>query len=248
MLIKSTNLANARLMDFFQVMSILNGFLTQEDLETLQLKPYADDFSAQFIVFDNALKQALKTGYTEQVIIADDARDAVLTGFLGTVRSLMYFPDAAVADAAAKIMNIIEKYGTGIQRLPQREETAVITNLMQDLRANSADIQSITGLITWVDKLDEANKAFDALYNSRTEKEAEFIVGLTRTERAAMQTDFENLSRGIDAYAFINGEENYKPLANKINTEIANVQQAIKARATMAKNAAANSNPDVSEK
>ena len=146
------------------------------------------------------------------------------------------------------IMNIIEKYGTGIQRLPQREETAVITNLMQDLRANSADIQSITGLITWVDKLDEANKAFDALYNSRTEKEAEFIVGLTRTERAAMQTDFENLCRGIDAYAFINGEENYKPLANKINTEIANVQQAIKARATMAKNAAANSNPDVSEK
>ena len=66
-------------------------------------------------------------------------------------------------------------------------------------------------------------------------KEVEFIAALTRTERANMQAAFEKLAQAIEAYAFIDGEAPYKTLADTINTEIANVQQATKARASMNK-------------
>lgn len=237
MLIKSTNLQNARLMDFYQVMSITADFLHKEDLPALKLTEVSNEFFITFEVFDKAMKQAMKTGYTDQIIAADDARDAILTGFLGALRSMLYFPDKAISAAAAQLMTVVDKYGSGIQRLPQREETAVITNLLQDLRntENAPHVQA-TSLTMWIDKLDEANKTFDSLYTHRTEKEAEFIIGLTRTERANMQAVFEKLCRSIEAYGFIEGEEKYKPLADKINVEVTNVQQATKARATMAKN------------
>ena len=85
----------------------------------------------------------------------------------------------------------------------------------------------------WVDKLELSNNKFDNLYVNRNEKESEFISGLTRTERANTQSAFEKLVRAIEANAYLKGEAAYKALADKINTEIANVQQAAKSRATM---------------
>jgi len=152
---------------------------------------------------------------------------------------LVYFPDTTIVAAAAQLLIVIDKYGSGIARLPQREETATLTNMVTDLRnADNAPLLQTTNLTAWVDKLDEANRTFDDLYSHRTEKESEFITGLTRTERANMQATFEKLVQAIEAYSFINGEAAYKPLAEKINTEVANVQQAAKARATLAANAA----------
>lgn len=236
MLIKSTNLTNTRLMDFYQVMSITAGFVQKEDVTGLNLKTYTDDFSAAFVSFDKALKQAQKTGYTELIIEADDERDNILAGMLGSLRAMLRFPDKDVADAAAKLILVTDKYGSGVARLPQREETAVLTNLVEDLRnTENAPLLQKVGLTAWVDKLDLSNKAFDDLYTHRTEKEAEFITGLTRTERSNMQTAFEKLCRAIDSNGFINGDTNYKPLADKINTEVAKVQQSSKARATSKK-------------
>jgi len=239
MLIESTNLAIARLMDFYQVMSLINGFLHKEDVAALNLTAVTGGFNSAFVSLDTSLKQAQKTGYTDAIISSDDNRDSVLTGFLGTARNLVYFPDTTIVAAAAQLLIVIDKYGSGIARLPQREETATLTNMVTDLRnADNAPLLQTTNLTAWVDKLDEANRTFDDLYSHRTEKESEFITGLTRTERANMQTAFEKLAQAIEAYSFINGEAAYKPLAEKINTEVANVQQAAKARATLAANAA----------
>ena len=122
--------------------------------------------------------------------------------------------------------------------MPQREETAVLTNIVSELRSpeNAVALQK-SGLSIWVDKLADANLAFDELYAHRTEKESEFITGLTRTERANTQAAFEKLVRAIEANAYLKGEAQYKPLAEKINTEVAKVKQAAKARTTLNANA-----------
>lgn len=236
MLIKSTNLSKARLMDFYQVMTLTSGYLAKEDLAVLKLLQVNTEFETAFLSFDKAIKQAQKTGITDLLIPADDNRDNILIGFTAATRSMLRFPDAEVAQSAARILNISEKYGDGVARLPQREESAVLTNMVNELQnAENAPLLEKTGLTLWVQKLKEANIAFDLLYASRTEKEAEFIAGLTRTERANMQAAFEKLAQAIEAYAFIDGEAPYKTLADTINTEIANVQQATKARASMNK-------------
>ena len=239
MLIKSTNLDKARLMDFYQVMKLISGFLQKVDFASLSLTEVVGVFNIAFAALDNALKQAQKTGYTDAIIAADDDRDNILIGMLGALHSLIRFPDKAIADAAAQLLVVADKYGAGVARLPQREESAVLTNLVTDMRSDgNATLLQTSGVAIWVDKLDESNQAFDELYSKRTEKEAEFITGLTRTERANVQAAFEKLAQAIEAYAFINDEAAYKPLADKINTEVANVQQAAKARATLAANAA----------
>jgi hypothetical protein len=238
MLIKSTNLERARLMDFYQVMSLTNSFLQKEDTTQLNLTTVTGDFNTAFVRLDSALKQAQKTGYTDAIIAADDQRDSILTGFLGALRSMVRFPDKTVAAAVTQLLVVTGKYGSGVARLPQREETAALTNMVTELRnTTNAPLLQTANLTVWVDHIDTANRAFDDLYSHRTEKEAAFITGLTRTERTNMQAAFEKLVQAIESYAFINGEALYKPLTEKINTEVAKVQTAAKSRTTMAANA-----------
>ena len=110
----------------------------------------------------------------------------------------------------------------------------MIKNIITELRLpeNMMLLQN-TGLIMWLEKVEQTNIEFDNLYVNRNEKEAEFISGLTRAERARMQAAFEKLVRAIEANAYLRGEDAYKSLAEKINTEVANVQQAAKSRATL---------------
>ena len=234
MLVKSTNLANARFMDFYQVMSLVLGFLSKEDMYQLNMAQEANDFRTVLGIFEKAIKQAQKTGITDALILADNERDNVYTGFTGSLRSMTRFPEAIIAQSATKLLLITDKYGEGVARLPQREETGVIKNIIAELRMpeNTTLLQS-TGLAMWLSKLEEANTKFDTLYVNRNEKESEFISGLTRTERANMQAAFEKLVRAIEANAYLRGEAVYKSLAEKINTEVANVQQAAKSRATL---------------
>ena len=237
MLIQSTNLNNVRLMDFYQVMYATTGFLRKEDLVALGINSVTDDFNLKFTAFDAALKQARKTGYTEAIITADDVRDNVTIGFTLVIDGYTRFPDTTIADAATRLQNVLGKYGSGVARLPQREETATLTNIVTEMRSEAvAPYLDTVGLRSWVNKLDETNRAFEELYTHRTEKEAEFITGLTRTERTNMQAAFEKLAQAIDAFSFINGETNYQQLANKINQAVADAQQATRARATQATN------------
>ena len=234
MLIKSINLGRARLMDFYQVMSLVLSFLSKEDLVALNLAQEAGDFQTVFDIFDKAIKQAQKTGITDDVIAADDERDNIFTGFTGSLHSLTRFPDADIAQSATKLLLILEKYDNDVTRLPQREETGVLKSISTELKTpENVVLLQKTNQTLWATKLDESNTKFENLYEHRTEKEAEFIAGLTRTERANTQAAFEKLVRAIEANAYLKGEAAYKPLADKINTEVANVQQAAKSRATM---------------
>ena len=237
MLINSTNLKAARLMDFYQVMKIVATFLRKADLATLQLNNYANAFYAMFDDFDKAIKQALKTGFTDELLEADRARDSALTGFLNVLRGTLLFPDEGVIAAARVLMDIVEKYGSGIQRLPQREETAAIHKIVAEMtNAENSYNLSKTGLAEWVNRLNSTNRTFETLYISRTEKEAEFIAGLTREERAKMQAAFEKICEAINALSFVNGEAAYKTLAESINQEVENVQIAAKQRSTRSAN------------
>ncbi len=230
-LIHSTNLSRAHLMDFFEVMRMVSKFLSEEDLPTLKLEKEADIFRENLNALDKALLQAQKTGFTDQILSLDQKRDDILTGFNFIVRGLMYYPDPLVLERASVIKNIMDKYGARIQQLPQREESAVIINMLQDFNSPEYfdNIQKLN-LVDWIRALENTNNEFESLYLARSEKEAKFITGLTREQRDKMQDSFTHLCHAIEAYAFIGKEELYQPLADKINVEVAKVKQLAKAR------------------
>ncbi len=230
-LIYSTNVKKAHLMDFFQVMQLISKWLDKEDLELLKLNNEALNFKVALKELDDALQQAKKTGFTQKIIEADNVRDNVLSGMGYIIKGMTYFPDKNLSDMAEQVKNIMAKYGKGVQRLTQREESAVIENILQDLQTEPiASMLPQLGLSQWVAKLQETNTNFDNLYLARSEKEAAFISGLSRKQRDEMQQQFEHLCKAIEAYAFIEGEEAYKPIADRINVEVAKIKQLAKTR------------------
>ncbi len=230
-LIKATNLQEAHLMDFFQVMQLISKWLDKEDLEQLKLTDEAANFKATLKELDDALLQAKKTGFTQKIIEADNIRDSLLIGLNYVVKGMTYFTDSNISNMAEQVKTILSKYGKRIDTLPQREESAVIENILQDLQTEPiAGMLPQLGLSQWIPKLQEANANFDSLYLARSEKEATFISGLTREQREKMQERFSHLCRTIEAYAFIDGEDAYKPLADRINVEVAKIKQLVKSR------------------
>ncbi len=230
-LIKSSNLRNAHLMDFAEVMSVVASFLEKEDLEALKLTQVANEFTQQLEELENGLVQARKTGLTEQIVATDHQRDNLFIGFRHILKGMTYFPDENVVQMAKQIKIVVEKYDKHINRLPQREETSVLSNLIDDLQADENKQQVNTlNLTPWVIAMQQANDKFEELYTERTEKESKIVIALAKTQRHNMQEAFTNLCQTINAYAIILGEADYQSLANKINTEINNVKQLIKTR------------------
>ncbi len=230
-LIKSSYLQQAHLMDFAEVMSIVSSFLEKEDLTTLKLTEITNEFNQQLNKLEEGLVQSRKTGLTDNIVEADQQRDNLFIGFYSLIKGMTYFPNDSIAEMAEEVIIVIEKYDRHINRLAQREETAVLSNLIDDLKSEAYQ-QHINdlNLTPWVTAMEEANNRFQELYTQRTEEKAKFVVSLAKTERDQMQKIFTKLCEIINAYAIIEGEENYKSLADKINTEINNVKQRIRTR------------------
>ncbi len=232
-LIKATNLQEAHLMDFFQVMQLISKWLDKEDLEKLKLTEASAKFKAALKDLDDALLQAKKTEFTKKIVETDNLRDRILRGMMHVVKGVTYFPDDNLSDMAEQVKIIIYKYGKNIQKISQREESGVVINLLQDLKKEPiASMLPQLGLAQWVPKLEEANAKFDELYVARSEEEATFINGLTREHREKMQQSFSYLCKSIEAYAFIEGEDAYHTLAERINVEVDKIKQLVKFRKT----------------
>jgi hypothetical protein len=235
MLIKSINLGKARFMDFYQVLSLVFGFLTNKDLTELNLAHESGDFITVFEIFDKALKEAQKTGYIDRIVTADDNRNEIINGFTGSLINMTRFPDAEIAGIAVKLLMVFEKYGAeAITRLPHYEATTLLTDIVNEI-GNAVNIVVLqkTGLYIWVEKLAEANLAFENLYAHHTLHDSEFITGLSFNKRKTAQATFEKLIHAIEANACLNGEAACNALADKINSELTMVKKAAKNLSSM---------------
>ena len=130
-------------------------------------------------------------------------------------------PEADKAKAAKELLQIYRKYGDKPQNKPNREETALIKNLLQDL--DPADIKAkltLIGADKWVGVLKEANEAFSAMYGRQVKHESSLDPGAVKEKRAAVYDEFKKLTNVINALATLGGEAAYKSIIDMINTEM----------------------------
>ncbi len=137
---------------------------------------------------DEAMEQIRKSGLTDSITDLDNIRDNYHRGITRCIAAYLYHFDPGHVDAAKRLKRITDHYGN-LRERPYNEETAAITNLVQDLRKLDGDIQLIH-VAEWVDKLDEANRNFDAVMNERYSESAILQqitkVRLIRTEMDAL--------------------------------------------------------------
>ena len=218
------NLTKLRLMNFYQVMTNVQLFLSQEDLETLKLKDAAKVFDEKYKAFDAAVQPMRGDVDTKELNKLDERRDKALIGLYGHVRVFTGFPEEAKATAAQQLQAILLKYDKAPQTKPLREETAIVSNVVSDLEVADAKAKlTLIGAEKWLDELKDANKKFEAAYNARTQRNMD-LVGQTKERRIALDGEYRRLAHTINALATLGGEAPYKRLMSSINADI---QQAL---------------------
>ena len=218
------NLTKLRLMNFYQVMTNVQLFLSQEDLETLKLKDAAKVFDEKYKAFDAAVQPMRGDVDTKELNKLDERRDKALIGLYGHVRVFTGFPEEAKATAAQQLQAILLKYDKAPQTKPLREETAIVSNVVSDLGVADAKAKlTLIGAEKWLDELKDANKKFEAAYNARTQRNMD-LVGQTKEKRIALDGEYRHLAHTINALATLGGEAPYKRLMSSINADI---QQAL---------------------
>lgn len=233
MKIPKRNTDKLRMMDFYQIQVNILAHLNKENLDELNLKTLVEEeYAPAIMVLDNALKPARKTGLTEGLLQLDEDRDALLIGFVAYINAFLSYPQEAKAKAAYRLKATLEKYGKSPYRLPQREETAMVNNFLQDLENEDAqnDIKEIYAE-PWIKGLKTANTEFEKVYNDRTRIDASVEVGKSKEARNALNEVFQKLINHIEALALLNGKDAYKNLVANINQEIQQAMVAIKQRA-----------------
>ena len=218
------NLTKLRLMNFYQVMTNVQLFLSQEDLETLKLKDAAKVFDEKYKAFDAAVQPMRGDVDTKELNKLDERRDKALMGLYGHVRVFTGFPEEAKATAAQQLQAVLLKYDKAPQTKPLREETAIVSNVVSDLEVADAKAKlTLIGAEKWLDELKDANKKFEAAYNARTQRNMD-LVGQTKEKRIALDDEYRRLAHTINALATLGGETPYKRLMSSINADI---QQAL---------------------
>ncbi|RKW65193.1 MAG: hypothetical protein D8B51_06355, partial [Tannerella sp.] len=220
-MIENTSLTRVRMLNFYQIMDNVITYLNQEDLETLKLKDPVKAFTDKFNDFDKLIQPMRSSGLAKDLIDLDHQRDKAIGHLATHLRLFSDHPEADKAKAAKELLQIYRKYGDKPQNKPNREETALIKNLLQDFEP--ADIKAKLALIgadKWVSVLKEANDAFSVMYGRQVKHESMLDPGAVKEKRDAVYDEFKKLTNVINALATLGGEAAYKSIIDMINTEM----------------------------
>ena len=211
-MIKKINLNKVRQMEYYQVMATIKKFLEEENLENLGLNTIKEEFDKSFFNLDNSLKGIKKSNHTKDLVQISKKRDLYLTNLIVQCNLFKNHPNEIVAQSAKKIVPIIDKYGKKPHSKPMQEKTGIIVNLLQDI--------DLIHIREWITALQKENNNFLSIYEERIKEKSTIKVGNAKEMREAMHKTFVKLSKAIEAFSFVRGENEYQHLSNNINETV----------------------------
>ena len=197
---------------------------------TTSVNTYTDKFNG----YDTALKASAVNPATVSVTATDAGRDDAWRGANAYVKAMCNHPTAEVANAAAEVKSLFDKYGDPTS-LAQTEESGVLHNLLQDLEAFDSSKRTLLNLDVWITDLKTKEEAFLAAAAERTEADAARQVGIVKETRTAAEAAYRSLVDTVNALAMINGDAAYATFIDHVNAMIERQKAISKARSTRAK-------------
>ncbi|MDR1938507.1 MAG: DUF6261 family protein [Tannerellaceae bacterium] len=126
-------------------------------------------YSTDFRIEDTLYKQSRKASETKKLKDAHTMRDKLFRLIKLAIDTATLNPDSQMQNAAQHLKDLFEVYKNASQKT-YLESTALITNLIQDLeKPENAAYVELLELTASVDALAAQNRAFDLLYNKRSE-------------------------------------------------------------------------------
>ena len=168
-------------------------------------------FETKLDAFDEALKSSSSLPSTALATDADVERDSAWRGANAYVKAMTEHPDVATATAAMEVKRLFDTYGDPTS-LAQTEESGVLHNLIQDLKALDAEKARLLALTPWINNLENKEKAFKEAAQKRTDEKSRVIV---------------------NALCLIEGEEKYTTFIDHVNVMIDERKTILRTRSTI---------------
>lgn len=178
---------------------------------------------------DDTLKVIRKSAVTEKLAEADTQRDFTYSGLVDAVKAALKHFSPAVQEAAKRAKIVFDTYGN-VTRKPYDEESAAITNILQELNGKYAPDIALLNLQEWVAKLEADNTQFLTLIKDRyADLNLEAIANMPQV-RSQIDEVYRTIVERINALVIVEGSEAYIAFVNSLNQRIAHYRNVLKQR------------------
>ena len=179
--------------EHFQFMTdVKNGMETATPV-SLNMETVFPEFTSAYDDLNSALLVDQGSVKTEQLTALDELRDRTWSALGERIRATLICPIEAEAESAKVLKRVFDLYGN-IREMSYNEETAGVTNLIEDLeKPENAEHCNTLGMLHWVDTLKQQNNGFQSLQNARNAELANKESGDVKAARDGIDPVYEKI-------------------------------------------------------
>lgn len=127
------------------------------------LKIFTDKVDTHMKVFGKSFERKKSSPFTALKAQKDSERDEAFIAFRNFVEACTHRPKAEWQQPATEVLNTIKRYGWSAWNVGYQKETAILHNLIDDLRTHhSVSLEALTAT-EWLDELETAQQTFEAI-------------------------------------------------------------------------------------
>lgn len=175
---------------------------------------------------DKDLKISQKSLLTDDIAQADIERDSLYSGYKKAVAGFLNLPVEAMAQAAKVLNQDIKDYAID-PKMQLDRETGLLMNLIADLEGKYKTEVETLSLTPFVTSLKAANERVRTLTASRTDERTGITVGALKASCKASDEAYRMLVKMVNALALVEGETDYAPFIDYVNTEIVHYKREV---------------------
>lgn len=197
--IRPITLARMRNNEHYQFMVDVANGIKKATSAALQLDTVYPAFTTAFAKLNATLLIDQGSVKTEQITALDLTRDRTWSALNERVKASLLSPIEAEVIAAKAVKRVFDLYGS-VRNMSYNEESAAITNLIEDLEKtkNAADCTTL-GITAWVAALKQQNIDFQAMLESRNVELAGKDSGDVKAVRDEIDPVYQNIVKRINA-------------------------------------------------
>jgi hypothetical protein len=204
----------------FRFFTQLSGLLAAagEDLKTA-VATLMPDFNAWLAKEDAVTDWIRRSALTEKIAEADVEINRVLVGINAVVQSGRHSPVPAIKDSAERVYIMMKNYGYVVNE-SYDVKAGDVAKLLEQFGSDYIQDASNLGLIAWVQQLQTALTAFDALLRQRADERVEKPPYSAEEVRKGIEGVYHPMMDILEGNAIAGTSTEFLTFINRLNPEI----------------------------
>jgi hypothetical protein len=217
--------------EHFQFMTDVKNLVNGATPLALNIDSVFPAFDTAYTSLDSVLRVDMGSVITEHLVLFDMNRDNTWSAINMRTKATLLSPNAEEADCAKMVKRTLDLYGN-VRQLSYNEETAMLSNLVDDLeKEDMAEYCDIMGITQWITAIKNQNADFQELLNERNTEYANKESGDVKAARVVIDPIYEALLTRINAQVTLDmASDEAKVFIKELNQKIKYYESTIAMR------------------